>query len=341
MAMNYIRTDADVSASMMKPQQLPASADPQCSSEPRAVDIPTTVGRANWTVREIIATFWPQGDPDKLRQAARDWQHVGELITVGASDAVAAGGEAALIAEAGAAAAAMTAEVEASAELAVLAEAAAVVDSAAARIVIPAATTAAMTLAATPAAASTPTPAGGLPPLPRSPNSAFPPLSPAGQQQMHGWMSQMDADGRTSPAVQPTGKKPKVDARRAYQIRVAGSTEYNLYTPVTTDSGRERGMNADGVRAEDGAAIDAKYIGQQKSCRSPLRVGNIDNVPDFVYESTMKSQEDEARRYAEAFKDPRNKVNHLEVITNDEKAGAYYDAMLAAEHVPGETRIEK
>ncbi|MFF9483157.1 restriction endonuclease fold toxin-2 domain-containing protein [Streptomyces sp. NPDC014733] len=100
-------------------------------------------------------------------------------------------------------------------------------------------------------------------------------------------------------------------------------------------------MNADGVRAEDGAAIDAKYIGQQKSCRSPLRVGNVDNVPDFVYESTMKSQEDEARRYAEAFKDPRNKVNHLEVITNDEKAAAYYDAMLAAEHVPGETRIEK
>ncbi|MFF9483156.1 hypothetical protein [Streptomyces sp. NPDC014733] len=53
-------------------------------------------------------------------------------------------------------------------------------------------------------------------------------------------MNQMDADGRTSPAVRPTGKKPEIDARRAYRIRVASSTEYNLYTPVTTGNGRER-----------------------------------------------------------------------------------------------------
>jgi hypothetical protein len=120
---------------------------------------------------------------------------------------------------------------------------------------------------------------------------------------------------------------------------VAGSTEYNLYTTIPDGKGGQRSMNADGVRYQDAAAVDAKYIGQQPSCRSPLRLGNVDNVPDYVYESTEKAQADEIVRYGSAFTDPRNKVDHLEIITNDQKAGAYYDAMLAAKGVPGQTRI--
>jgi hypothetical protein len=100
-------------------------------------------------------------------------------------------------------------------------------------------------------------------------------------------------------------------------------------------------MNADGVRYQDGAAVDAKYVGQQPSCKSPLRLGNVDNVPDFVYESTEKSQITEMTKYASAFQDPRNKVNHLEIITNDDKAAAYYQAMMAAQGVTGRTRIVK
>ncbi len=46
-------------------------------------------------------------------------------------------------------------------------------------------------------------------------------------------------------------------------------------------------------------------------------------------------------KYSSAFNDPRNKVNHLELITNDSKAAAYFDAIMAAESVPGRTRIEK
>ncbi|WP_159393372.1 restriction endonuclease fold toxin-2 domain-containing protein [Streptomyces rimosus] len=434
MALNYIKADADVSASMMKPQQLPQSSGPRCDSEPRELTVPTAVGKANWAVREIIARFWPQGDPDKLRQAGRDWQRAAELInrlglegdkqvrpvitgsrgkavdtfadnwrrmhvdctttgpllntlsttaqqlsescnayaqhieelrsdlehmaevaagvavvgialtffTLGASDAVAAGGEAAIATEAAIAATTMAASVETSAELAVLAEAAAVVDSAAARIIIPAATTTATTLAAAQVAnAATTTPAAPGQPLPPDPASAFPLLPPLQQHQVQQWMGQMHADGRTSPAPAPTSTKPKINARRAYQLRVAGSTEYNLYTPLPNGKGGQRGMNADGVRPQDGAAVDAKYVGQQDSCRSPLRLNNVDNVPSYVYASTEKGQADEVVRYGEAFKDPRNKVNHLEVITNDEKAGAYYDAMLAAKGVPGETRIVK
>jgi uncharacterized protein YukE len=436
MALNYIRTDADVAASLMQPQTLPKSSGPQCDSESRPVQIPTAVGHASWVVRDIIARFWPQGDPGKLRQAAQDWQRAAELInrlglegdrqvlpvtagstasavdafaanwrrmyidctttgpllntlstaarqlsqacgayaqqiddlrnhlehmaelaggvavagialtvfTLGASDAVAAGGEAAIATEATAAALAMTAEVEASAELAVLAEAAAVVDTAAAGL-IPVGTAAAATtglvLASATTASATPlsTPAPGTPPLPPDPASPFPLLPAARQQQNQQWMAQMQADGRTSFALAPNGKKPKIDARRAYQLRVAGSTEYNLYTTIPDGKGGQRSMNADGVRYQDAAAVDAKYIGQQPSCRSPLRLGNVDNVPDYVYESTEKAQADEIVRYGSAFTDPRNKVDHLEIITNDQKAGAYYDAMLAAKGVPGQTRI--
>ncbi|MFG2527042.1 hypothetical protein [Streptomyces sp. NPDC048516] len=81
MALNYIRTDADAAAKFMKPQQLPAFSSPQCDEEHRKFDIPTAVGQANWVVREIIAQFWPQGDPEKLRQAAKDWRHVGQLVS--------------------------------------------------------------------------------------------------------------------------------------------------------------------------------------------------------------------------------------------------------------------
>ncbi|MGW2393924.1 restriction endonuclease fold toxin-2 domain-containing protein [Streptomyces lydicamycinicus] len=434
MAMNYIRTDADVAAKFMKPQQLPASSNPQCDEEPKKIEIPTAVGQANWVVREIIAQFWPQGDPDKLRQAAKDWRHVGELVsrlgtegdklirsvtasseakavdscaanwrkmhngganrpllnalatsaqnlaracdayatgiddlrdtleelavaaggvaavgvaltvfTVGISDVAAVGGEAAIVAEAGIAATALTAEIEASAELAVLAEAASIIDAAAADL-IPVVTAAPLTATASAPALSLAAATGvtpGLPPLPPDPSSPYPHLPPPQQAHFRQWMKDMAADGRTSTALDPANVKGDKAARRAYQLRVAGSTEYSLYTHVNDSDGRQRSMNADGVRAEDGAAIDAKYVAQRPSCRSPLRLNNVDNVPDFIYKNVADSQADEMTRYTSAIHDPRNKVNHLEVITNDEKAGAYFDALMAANHTPGETRIVK
>ncbi|MER5642211.1 restriction endonuclease fold toxin-2 domain-containing protein [Kitasatospora sp. NPDC002227] len=436
MAVNYTRTEADIAASMMQPEQLPQSSDPQCDDQAKDVQIPTAVGHQNWAVREIIARFWPQGDPDKLRQAGTDWKRLAQLVsrlgtegdqlaqavttsstasavdsfatnwramhdgcapsgpllntltstayqlgeacetyakgiddlrdkledlalvaggvavagvaltlfTLGGSDVAAVGGEAAIAAEAGSAALALTAELEASAEVAVLAEAAAVVDAAAARL-IPIGVAAAGGLviagAGSPGANAAPTPAAptpGIGPLPPDPSSRYPVLGPGQQQDMRTWMTRMGADGRTSPALGPMGK-PKIDARRAYQQRVAGDTEYQLYTDIPDGKGGQKSMNADGVRPEDGAAIDAKYVGTQPSCKSPLRLGNVDEVPDFVYESTMKSQGEEMDKYASAFQDPRNQVNHLEVVTNDDKAAAYYAAMMAAKKVPGETRV--
>ncbi|MCX4745798.1 hypothetical protein OG455_09720 [Kitasatospora sp. NBC_01287] len=444
MALNYLRSDADIAANLMQPQQLPADSDPQCDQEPLNIRIPSAVGYNSSAVDEIIAQFWPQADSGKLRQAATDWQHLAQLVsrlgiegdkqvstvtasssaaavdsfvanwskmyvdcatapllnsiaaaagqldaactsyaqavddlrstleglaagatvvagagialtifTLGASDAAAAGGEAAIAAEAGSAALAMTAEVEGSAELAVLAETATIVNQAAAGLV-PVATAGAVAVtgtalvlasasSATAAAAPTPpayTVVPGTPPIARDPASAYPELSPSGQADVRTWMAQLAADGRTTQLPGPSGNA-KVDARRAYQLRVAGSTEYSLYTTIDRDNaqGTQYSMDADGVRPSDGAAIDAKYIAPSKGCGSPMRLGNIDQVPDYVYQSTVKGETFKMQKYASAFQDPRNKVNHLEVITNDPPAAAYFAALMTAQQVPGETRI--
>ncbi|MFJ4192247.1 restriction endonuclease fold toxin-2 domain-containing protein [Kitasatospora sp. NPDC089509] len=281
------------------------------------------------------------------------------VFTLGGSDVAAAGGEAAIAAEAGTAAVAMATAVEGSAELAVLAEAAAVVDTAAANLIpvgaafAATATTAVVLAGATDAAAApgpkpppfTVTP--GMPPLPHDPTSPFPVLPPTQQAAIRAWMAQMEQDGRTFPAdgphapAPPEKPDPKINARRAYQVRVAGSTEYRLYTSVTDpEKGRELGMDADGIRPEDGAAIDAKYIGQQKSCKSPFRLDNADGVFQFAYENTMAGETKKLEKYASALQDPRNKVTHLELITNDAKAGGYFQALMKAENVTGRVRIE-
>ncbi|WP_280694034.1 MULTISPECIES: restriction endonuclease fold toxin-2 domain-containing protein [unclassified Kitasatospora] len=446
MALNYIKTDADVAANLMQPQQLPQSSNPQCDQDPLNVQVPSAVGHNASAVDEIIAQFWPQGDSGKLRQAGSDWKQLAQLVstlglegdkqvqtvtasstssavdsfvanwakmhdgcatqgpllnsitnaafqlgaacesyaqavddlcstlqdlaagagvvtgvgialtifTLGGSDAAAAAGDAAIAAEAGTAAAAMTAGIEGSADLAVLAEAEAIVNEAAAGL-SPIVTTAAVAaggtavaLASASSAMAAPAPkppaytvVPGTPPIPRDPNSPFPVLSSADQATVQAWMAQAAADGRTMQVQSPSGS-PKVDARRAYQLRVAGSTEYSLYTTVSRNNaqGGDYNMDADGVRPEDGAAIDAKYIAPSKGCGSPFRLGNAGNVPDYVYQSSLKGENFKIEKYGSAFQDPRNgKINHLEVITNDDPAAAYFAALMAAQNVPGQVRV--
>ncbi|MFB7669584.1 restriction endonuclease fold toxin-2 domain-containing protein [Kitasatospora sp. NPDC056138] len=262
----------------------------------------------------------------------------------------AAGGEAAIVAEASAAALALTTEMETSAAVAVLAEAEVIVEAAAASLLpvgtaaLVAGAVATTQLASVAMAAPKPnTVTPGLPPIAPEPGSRFADLSPSGQAQVRQWMAQATADGRSATANDPlNAQSPEEAARRTYQIRVAGSTEYSLYTTVKKPNGTDANMNADGIRPQDGAAVDSKYIGQKPGCKSPFRLGNTDNRPNFLYEKVLKDQTYEVTRYKSAFKDPRNEpINHLEVVTNDEKAAAYFSAILAAEDCPGQTRIVK
>lgn len=264
------------------------------------------------------------------------------IFTAGISDAAGAAGEGIIAADAAAAAA----EMSASAEVAVLAEAAEIVEQAAAAMIPVAETSAAFSgrSAATATLASYTAPARmpGVGPIPPDPASEFKDLSLAKQAQFRQWMRLMQDSGRTSLTTMPPASKPNVVARRAYQLRVAGDREYALYTAVRDpDTGRPLSMEADGVRAQDGAAIEAKWITkpQQPGCKSPYTLGNVYGRPDFIYENSTADAEFEMVKYQSALRDPRNDVNHVEIDTNDSLAGAYFDSIRRTFQVRGETRI--
>lgn len=450
-AATYVNADEDVASRLGKGgYQIPSQSSPNCDQEMRTVELPSARGHASWPVSHIIAHFWPQGDPGRLRQAAEDWQRaaklIGELadygqdetvkvtascqssaidafqanwirtqqaittaanaatqissacsvysteiqhlraklqhlaegagavgavgvgltlVTVGISDLAGGIGEGVIAADAAAAAAEMTATLSASADLAVLAEAAETVDQAAAAMIPVAESSAAFsgsgggataTLASymTPSAPGPLTPfTGTLGPIAPPQPQEFPDLSSAQQAEFRAWMAQMQADGRTKPTrMTPVGTPPNITANRAYQLRIAGDREYKLYTTVPEkdnknnrdlpgDERDEATMWADGVRPQDGAAVDAKYVNAPNapSCKSLYNIGNAGRVPDFLYSSTVAKQQYEVLRYGSAISDPRNKVNHLEIDTNDNRAASYFRLLMWMDKVPGQVRV--
>lgn len=315
----------------------------------------------------------------KIRQLRAHLEHLAEaagaiaaggialtLLTVGISDAAAAGGEAVIVTEAAAAAAAMEAELAASAEVAVLAEAAQVVDQTAAAM-IPVASTAAAFSGGSGAATATlasytmPPPGpgtarypftGAVGPIPPPQPQLYPDLSPAGQAQFRAWMTRMQADGRTKPTSMPYVGKPRTIGSVSYQLRIAGDREYELYTTlpqadnktnrdIPRDQRGEATMWADGVRPQDGAAIEAKYVNKPNSenCTSLYNLSKVGNIPDHVYQRNVESQDWEMARYASALKDPRNMITHVEVDTNDNQSAAYFRLLMGMNSVPGQVRV--
>ncbi|MCX4759368.1 restriction endonuclease fold toxin-2 domain-containing protein [Kitasatospora purpeofusca] len=392
MALSYLRTEADVAASLMAPQKLPASNAPGCDEEVARAKLRSAVGHnGSGAIHKLLRKFWPQGDPAKLRRAATGWKSFANLVSrlgvegdkrvqrVTASSSSSAvtsfaqnwakmhdgcATEGPLLNsltnaafKLGLACEAYAKEVEDLRDtLETLAVTAGVVAGVGIALTVftLGGSDAAVVLAGAGDAAAAPGPkpppftvTAGMPPLPHDPTSPFPLLPPKDQADIRAWMARMQLDGRTFQAngphapAPPAKADPKINARRAYQVRVAGSTEYRLYTGVTDPAtGRELGMDADGVRPEDGAAIDAKYIGQQNSCKSPFRLDNADGVFEFAYENTMEGESKKLEKYASALNDPRNKVNHLELITNDPKASAYFQSLMTAQGVTGRVRIE-
>lgn len=449
-AMTYARAEENITSQLQGPYEMPAASNPNCDQSSKTIEIPSAAGHNNWFVNDIIARFYPQGDPGKLAQAADDWgraakrisdlagygqdetikvtaacqgaaidafqanwirtqqaitaissaaaqlssacslystkiqqlrAHLEELaagaavvggaavgltiLTVGISDAAGAVAEGVIATEAAAAAAAMTAELSASAEIAVLAEAAQIVDEAAAAMIPVAETAADFSGGSGPATATlasyTMPPRSGPPlpftgtmgPVPPPVPQEFPDLAPAQLAAFRAWMAQMQATGRTSPTrMPPAGTAPNVIAARAYQLRIAGSREYELYTTVPKadtkdtrdipgDERPEATMWADGVRAQDGAAIDAKYVNSPNSptCKSLYNIGNAGNVPDFLYSGTVAKQQYEILRYGSAIGDPRNRINHLEIDTNDNRAASYFKLLMWMDRVPGQVRV--
>ncbi|WP_306322163.1 restriction endonuclease fold toxin-2 domain-containing protein [Streptomyces sp. CC224E] len=121
-----------------------------------------------------------------------------------------------------------------------------------------------------------------------------------------------------------------------YQKRVAGSPERGLPLPSgwPKPSGR---LMADGLRATDGAAVEAKYV-KQEGC-SPRTLNNMNKSNGRIWETNMYNGDlKEMAEYGKAMTVPGNKVRFVEVNTNDAESLAYWRFLMATNHVEGYAR---
>ncbi|MGW8557697.1 restriction endonuclease fold toxin-2 domain-containing protein [Streptomyces tubercidicus] len=150
------------------------------------------------------------------------------------------------------------------------------------------------------------------------------PLSPKEQAEFKMW-----ADGL--PYKNP-GSRPADE----YQKRVSGSPERGLPLPPgwPKHSGR---LMADGLRATDGAAVEAKYV-KQPGC-SPRTLNNMNKSNGRIWETNMYNGDlKEMAEYGQAMTVPGNKVRFVEVNTNDSESLAYWRFLMATNHVDGYAR---
>ena len=109
-----------------------------------------------------------------------------------------------------------------------------------------------------------------------------------------------------------------------YQRRVAGPNVYRMSTGLGPPSAT---IDADGVRAFDGAIIDAKYT-KDPSC-SPYNLDNAETLrPDFLYGNILNGQDNEMARYTAALNNPANAGKFVEFIVNDPALIPYYEALM-------------
>lgn len=94
-------------------------------------------------------------------------------------------------------------------------------------------------------------------------------------------------------------------------------------------------MWADGLRASDGHALEAKHIGNPEI--SPYVDGSKCYGP--VRAEALRKMMDEFRRYASTIRDPSNPIVGLEVIVSDARAIPYFERLMAHFSIPGQVIV--
>jgi hypothetical protein len=94
---------------------------------------------------------------------------------------------------------------------------------------------------------------------------------------------------------------------------------------------------ADGIRSDDGFALDTKHVGNPK--QSPFIEGS--KTPDFVRENTYKQIDDEFRRYGAVINDAKTPIQGLEVITNHADAVIYFEKLMLKHNIPGRVIVKQ
>jgi hypothetical protein len=126
----------------------------------------------------------------------------------------------------------------------------------------------------------------------------------------------------------PTKATPVNDARGVYEVNQTG--EDNLLM-----QGGDQQIWADGFRAEDGNALEAKYI--SKPGRSPFVEGS--DAPQFIRDKAIADITSEVTRYGAVVKDAATPVRALEVVTNDPGAAQVFARIMQELGVPGRVVI--
>jgi restriction endonuclease fold toxin 2 of polymorphic toxin system/pretoxin HINT domain-containing protein len=131
-------------------------------------------------------------------------------------------------------------------------------------------------------------------------------------------------DGLTKPGSTDKKATPTKSPANQYEIRHTGP--YNL-----TLRGGGTKIDADGFRARDGFALDAKHVGNPQ--KSPSIPGSKAFEP--LRQRNLRDLRSELRRYRAVIEDSANPVRGLEIITNNQEAAAFFKRELRRARVPG------
>lgn len=113
---------------------------------------------------------------------------------------------------------------------------------------------------------------------------------------------------------------------------MAGYPEYQLPGPDGNTF-----VYADGLRSQDGAAIEAKHIRNPDCTPRTLDAVQLENPPPWDAD-IFDSANDEMVRYGKALQTAGTPVKFVEVNVDDEASVGYWDYMLTKHHVKGYAR---
>ncbi|HYO70687.1 MAG TPA: restriction endonuclease fold toxin-2 domain-containing protein [Archangium sp.] len=127
--------------------------------------------------------------------------------------------------------------------------------------------------------------------------------------------------------IQQAERRPlpvKPEEPYGFQRRHAGAEE------LLVKGGGEK-VWADGARARDAHLIETKYV--EKPDTSPFVIGST--CDDSVRQLIRKKEANQFSRYAAVILDPKNPAVGLEVVVNDSRAVAFFEALLREFRIPG------
>ncbi|WP_406292206.1 restriction endonuclease fold toxin-2 domain-containing protein [Embleya sp. NBC_00896] len=168
-------------------------------------------------------------------------------------------------------------------------------------------------------------PALVTPPLPPPPGTKL--LTPAQRAEFTKWQTSLNSHHFAN-------HRDEKDPDNAYQRRTAGYPEYDL----PTSDGQ---IQADGLRPEDGAIVEAKHVrNPENTCRTETVLRDAEQRDLRPWEEKIfRDDKDEMARYADAVTESKGHLTTVELHTNNPASVAYWQILMARNHTPGQVLL--